>query len=100
MKVVFSRLARRDLVRLRAFIGSRNPDAARGAALRIKQATQTLVEHPYIGRSVVPPDNGPIDDIREIPIAFGASGYLLRYRIREEEVHILRIWQAREDRDD
>ncbi|HEY2289152.1 MAG TPA: type II toxin-antitoxin system RelE/ParE family toxin [Thermoanaerobaculia bacterium] len=35
--------------------------------------------------------------MRELPIAFGASGYLIRYQILPNEVRILRIWHAREN---
>jgi hypothetical protein len=36
-------------------------------------------------------------DVRELPIAFGASGYLIRYQILRSEVRVLRIWHAREN---
>ncbi|MFY9824067.1 MAG: type II toxin-antitoxin system RelE/ParE family toxin [Thermoanaerobaculia bacterium] len=96
MKLVFTELARQDLSRLREFIAEHNPGAAQRAAARIKAASILISQQPRLGRVVrVPAGSSP--DVRELPIAFGASGYLIRYQILRSEVRILRIWHAREN---
>ena len=96
MKLVFTELARQDLSRLRDFIAENNPAAAQRAAARLKAASILISQQPFMGRVVrVPTGSNP--DVRELPIAFGASGYLIRYQILPNEVRILRIWHAREN---
>ena len=96
MKLVFTQLARQDLVRLREFIAGHSPDAAQRAASRIKAASVLIAEQPFIGRVVRGPQGSRLD-VRELPVTFGASGYLIRYQVLSSEVRILRIWHAREN---
>jgi len=98
VKLVFTLLARRDLVRLRGFIAPHDPAAARRMAARIRAVVETITEHPLIGRPVVTPDGDTREDVRELPLPFGGSGYLLRYQVVAEEVRVLRVWHSREDR--
>ena len=56
MKLFFTSLARRDLVRLREFVAERNPEAAKRAALRIKKVANMIAEKPLIGRAVNSPE--------------------------------------------
>ena len=96
MKLVFTELARQDLSRLRDFIAEHNPGAAQRAAARIKAAAILISQQPRMGR-VVRTSAGSNRDVRELSVAFGASGYLIRYQILQSEVRILRIWHAREN---
>jgi len=96
VKLVFTELARQDLSRLRDFIAENNPGAAQRAAARIKAASLLISQQPLIGR-IVRATSGSSLDVRELPVAFGVSGYLIRYQILRSEVRILRIWHARED---
>ena len=77
MKLVFTALARQDLTRLRDFIAENNPGAAQRAAARIKAAAILISQQPLMGRAVRAPAGSSLD-VRELPIAFGASGYLIR----------------------
>lgn len=95
MKLVFTELARRDLARLRQFIAEKNSGAAERAAARLKTASVLISRRPLIGR-VAPAGSRP--DVRDLPVAFGASGFLIRYQVLPGEVRILRLWHAREDR--
>ena len=96
MKLVFTELARQDLSRLRDFIAENNPGAAQRAAARIKAAAILISQQPRMGRAVrMSADSNR--DVRELFVAFGASGYLIRYQILHSEVRILRIWHAREN---
>ena len=82
-----------DLYRLREFIQPHNPKAAMNAARRIIESTNRLLDYPYLGH--------PMDDLpefNELLIPFGQNGYVLRYRLDNRNIIILRIWHTREDR--
>lgn len=90
MKLIFSRAAVYDLVRLREFIAQHSPEAAQRVAQRLRGAIERLVDMPQIGR--------PVEDlpgeIREL--IFGK--YVVRYEVRQQSLYILRIWHGKEDR--
>ena len=90
MKLIFSKTAVNDLVRLRAFIAQHSPEAAQRIAQRLRGAIERLVDAPQIGRPV---DNMP-GEIRDL--IFGK--YVVRYEVREQYLYILRIWHGKEDR--
>jgi toxin ParE1/3/4 len=90
MKLIFSKAAVHDLVRLRDFIAQHNPEAAQRVAQRLRGAIQGLVDTPQIGRPVA---NMP-GEIREL--IFGK--YVVRYEVRRQYLYILRIWHGKEDR--
>jgi plasmid stabilization system protein ParE len=82
-----------DLKRLHAFIEPHSPQAAVRAVNTLIEAADFLLEFPEKGR--------PWDlemDFRELPVRFGARGYVIRYRYYEDEVIIVRLWHALEDR--
>ena len=90
MKLVFSRAAVSDLVRLREFIAVHNPAAAQRVAARLRVAISRLTDSPQVGR--------PVEDlsgeIREL--IFGK--YVVRYQVLQTSVYILKIWHGRENR--
>jgi plasmid stabilization system protein ParE len=96
VKLVFTELARQDLIRLRQFIAENNPGAAQRAAARLRAASVLIAQQPRVGRVIRAPASSVLA-VRELPVAFGASGYLIRYQILPSEVRILRIWHAREN---
>lgn len=98
MKLVFTRLAHQDLVRLRQFIAEHDPDTAGRAANRIKTVAQLLRDQPLIGRPVTTPTGETRNDIRELPLTFGSGGYVLRYQVLQKQIRVLRIWHSREER--
>jgi plasmid stabilization system protein ParE len=82
-----------DLKRLHAFIEPHSLQAATRAVNTLIEAADTLVEFPHKGR--------PWDletDFRELPVRFGARGYVIRYRCYEDQVIIVRVWHALEYR--
>jgi plasmid stabilization system protein ParE len=81
-----------DVQRIRAFIEPHNAPAARHAAASLKQAANTLLRHPGIGKRV----DGRED--RELLVPFGQRGYVIRYRLAGDAIVILRIWHGLEDR--
>ena len=95
MKLIVSKEALADLVRLRDFLVDRNPSAAQRAAAAIANAIRSLDLFPERGRQS---DAG---DTRELVVPFGRSAYIVRYAIltEENEIVILRVWHGREQRD-
>ncbi|MGL1832630.1 type II toxin-antitoxin system RelE/ParE family toxin [Rhodocyclaceae bacterium SMB388] len=82
----------RDLRRLRDFLRSKNPAAAQRAAETILKVVRILGRQPQLGRPVVdlPPE------YREWVIEFGDSGYVARYRTKDDVVTILAIRHQKE----
>lgn len=80
-------------MRLRSFIEPHNTKAARRAAERIKQAAMLLQEHAKIG--LITDD---LPEYRDLAIPLGASAYVLRYRIQDDPVPVVRVWHAKEQR--
>ncbi|MCK4870989.1 MAG: type II toxin-antitoxin system RelE/ParE family toxin [Gammaproteobacteria bacterium] len=80
-----------DIVRLREFIEQHNPLAAKKAALAIKDAANKFIELPSIGKPVM-----DLPDYRDLNIRFGAAGYVMRYRIYQNDVYVVHIRHYRE----
>ena len=92
LKLVWSPAARNDLIRLREFVRRHNPDAARRVADALTKGANLVLEHPGIGTRIEDRQD------REFFVPFGQRGYVLRYRLHEETVVILRLWHGFEDR--
>ena len=90
MRLIFSRAAVLDLVRLREFIAMHNTGAAKRVSRRLLGAIKNLVSNPQIGRPV--PDLP--GEVREL--IFGK--YISRYEVRTHSLYMLRIWHGKEDR--
>ena len=82
-----------DLRRLYDSIKPHSPQAAVRAVDTLVEAVESVGEFPEKGR---PWDleNG----FRELPVRYGARGYVIRYRFFEGEVIVVRVWRALEDR--
>jgi plasmid stabilization system protein ParE len=91
-RVVFAPAAVRDLERLRAFLRSKDPSAAKRAGETIIAGTQALGAHPRMGRLV---EDLP-EQYREWLIDFGDSGYVVRYRVDSDAVTILAVRHQKE----
>ncbi|WP_442857059.1 type II toxin-antitoxin system RelE/ParE family toxin [Caulobacter sp. Root487D2Y] len=70
----------------------KSPDAARRAVNAIVAGILSLGDHADRGHV------GPRPDLRQIPVAFGNSGYVIQYRVLNETVVIARIKHALERR--
>lgn len=99
MKLLFTRAARSDLARLRDFLHRFNPGAARRAAESIKSTAISLTVNPKLGSPVTTPDGEPAG-LRDFPVSFGRYGYVMRYRVTDDAVVVLRVWHGRESRGD
>jgi len=91
-QIIFSPNAVRNIERLRDFLRSKNPIVAERAAQAIIKTIKTLEQHPQIGRPV----SGTAGKMRELPIAFGQSGYVARYAFENNDVEVLAIRHMRE----
>ena len=91
-QVRFAPAALDDLTRLREFLQSRNPAAARRAADAIIKAVELLGQYPQIGR---PAEEMDIE-YRELLIDFGDSGYVALYRYQGDFVTVLALRHQRE----
>jgi len=70
--VYFSQRSLADLDRVFDFLAREAPAIATEAANEIVDATRILQRHPLIGR--------PIDNLRELVISKGRTGYVALYR--------------------
>ena len=93
-QVRLSARAQLDLFRVHTFLHSKDVNAATRALLAIRDAFMPLKQAPMIGRPVE-----DSDDLRELVIDFGSSGYLALYRFEAalDAVIILAIKHQRED---
>lgn len=91
-QVVLSERARLDLMRLVDFLVEQDPAAALTTADLIVEALGLLQRHPRVGRRVS--DN----DMRELIIQRGRSGYVALYRVdlNDQVAEILAIRHQRE----
>jgi plasmid stabilization system protein ParE len=89
--VVYSRRAIEHLERAFEFLKKHDPEAALRAALAIQSAVTMLTEHPLVGRAVD-------DDLRELVISFGKTGYVALYRFLPhlDEARVLAVRHQRE----
>ena len=90
-QVVYSANALGDLERAFEFLAGHDPGAATTAAAVIREAVDTLVRHPLIGRSVE-------GNLRELVISYGRTGYIALYQFvtARDQIWILGIRHQRE----
>jgi plasmid stabilization system protein ParE len=95
VRLIVSKEAAADLVRLRDFLMDRNPVAAQRAATAIANAIRSLGIYPERGRL------SAVADARELIVPFGRSAYVVRYALLTEvdEIVVLRVWHGREQRE-
>lgn len=86
MKIKWSEDAILDLHSLRHYIAQDNPSAAHKISQKILYLVELLSEHPLIGRP------GRISETRELVIS--GTPYIIPYRIRKENIEILRVFHA------
>jgi len=85
--------AKDDLQRLYDFIAPHSKNAAANAVMTLVEAAEGLANYPEKGRPWEPDM-----DFRELYVRFGARGYILRYRLFDGDVVVVRVWHGREDR--
>jgi plasmid stabilization system protein ParE len=92
--ILFSSEAISDVERVRNFLASRSPDAAKRALATLWGAIERVERFPGLGRPTEDPE------IRQIVVRFGAAGYVVRYCVMPDDgtLLVLRIWHGREAR--
>jgi len=92
MTLSYSYEAISDLIRLREFIASKNPEAAQKIAKSIRKGITQLKAFPYLGVEVELATEPEM--IRDLII----GKYIARYLIHKKQVYILRVWHHKEER--
>lgn len=90
-KVVWQPPALLDLARLYDFLAAVNPRAAKAVLHHLKTAPRALRTQPRLGSALS--EFSP-REVRRLIV----GDYELRYEIRADTVHILRLWHCHEDR--
>lgn len=91
MKIVWTRRASADLIRLHAFLEPVAPDAAARVVQQLARAPDRLIEYPRIGEKL---EAYEPREVRRIVVGH----YEMRYEIAGAAIFILRLWHSREDR--
>ena len=94
MRLRYTAEAIQDLERLRAFVASRNPHAARRIAAELLDGIENLVRFPDIGLPVSRAPNPSV--IRDLFV----GRYTVRYLREDSSIIVLRIWHGRESEKD
>ncbi len=84
--------AQDDFSRLVDFLAERNLRAANEAARAISEAVLSLTEFSERGHP------GKREGFRELVVRFGRDGYVIRYRVIDQLVIVLRIYHGKEIR--
>jgi len=91
-RLIWSPTALLDVQRLYRFLAPKNIDAAKRAAMAVRNGAKVLGQQPGIGRPI---EDMP-EDFREWIIDFGDSGYVIRYRIDRDAITILAVQHQKE----
>lgn len=91
MRVLWQPLAIGDVARLHAFLERASPRAAQAAREALKAASRTLSAQPRLG---APLTEFSLCEVRHLIVGDDE----MRYEVRMETLHILRIRHCREDR--
>jgi plasmid stabilization system protein ParE len=93
-RVRFTEGARNDLKRLYSYVLARNPSSARRARDAINKGIELLKEFPFTCRKAY--DDSPF--LRELVIQFGASGYVVLFKIIDAStVTVIAVRHQHED---
>ncbi len=89
LEVKWTHPALSDLVEAQSYIEQENPRAAEIIGQRIWDASQSLTDNPYLGRS------GHVGGTREWVVQ--RTPYLIVYRLRETSIEILHVYHGRQN---
>lgn len=92
MKLVWSTLARTQLLEAFSYIAERNVDAATKVYERIDERANGLIEFPELGHV------GREAGTRELTIT--GTQYILVYRVAGDIIQIVAVWHGRQSRNE
>lgn len=84
-RVIFTERALQDLKRLRDFLKSKAPEAAKRAGLTITDAIKLLELQPLMA----PPAQDMSEHYRDLTIEFGDSGFVVRYHYADGDLVVV-----------
>ena len=93
MRLVWLPEAQADIQCRYNFLRARDPMAAERAIRAMQLGAQRLLEFPHLGRRM-----DDETERREVSVPFGAGAYVLRYRMHDATIVVLRVWHSREER--
>ena len=85
MKLIWTRRATADLLRICERIAEDKPLAAENFALELQEKLAHLQRFPLLGRT------GVYEDTRELVVH---KNYLVTYRLRADEIQLLQVWHV------
>ena len=92
MRLKYTKEALEDLIRLKEFMETKNPEASQRISSELVNGISVLTDFPKMGFEVA--DASDPDIMRVIYIL----DYHVRYLALEETIYVLRIWHQKEDR--
>lgn len=94
MRITYLSLAVLDLAEIRAYIAADNPDAAQRIRSKLRGSIGSLEQFPNLGKP------GRVFGTREMNTSrIGKTTYIVVYRIKREEIQILRVLPGMRDID-
>ncbi|WP_408015651.1 type II toxin-antitoxin system RelE/ParE family toxin [Rhizobium alarense] len=91
MRIVYLPSTRADLLWFRRYYEHVFPEGLTRARNRFRAIERLLRDNPNAGRP------SGVADIRELPVS--KTPFLVIYRVREDRIEILRLWDARRNPD-
>ncbi len=89
MRIIWTRLAARQLDLVGEYIAKDNPRAATKLLKLVRKSANQLKKHPFMGRRT------EFDHVRELVVH---PNYLLSYRVSAEAIEILQVWHVAQSR--
>jgi toxin ParE1/3/4 len=94
MKLTYLSLAVLDLAKIRAYLAANNPDAAQRVGRKLSELMNRLLQFPNLGQP------GRVFGTRELKTPrIGKMTYMVVYRIKRDEIQILRVIPGMRDID-
>ncbi len=91
MKIKWSHSGSRDVIRLHAYLAQVAPESAAKVTQMLTRAPNRLRDFPRVGERVESEDTV---EIRRLSVGH----YVMHFEITGDEIVILRVWHAREER--
>jgi toxin ParE1/3/4 len=86
MKLTWSPQAKQDVAALFVYVAEDNPMAAHRIVAQVALSVEQLLSHPAMGRP------GRVPGTRELVVS--RTPYIVPYRVRGQEIEILRVFHA------